>query len=125
MLFYILVVGYNAQAEYHSENAMAIMQTSVTTTNGEREKADVFEILFRINYVLGKAKMALKKFNEADTALLKVLDFSIDPTLLTPSYGNHLFVYHFVLNYPCTKVILLSFCIPKVVKSATKILKMG
>ena len=67
------IVGYNAQAEFHSENAMAIMQTSGTTTSGEREKADVFEILFRINYVLGKAKMALKKFNEADTALLKVL----------------------------------------------------
>lgn len=68
---YLELKGYNAQAEYHSENAMAIMQTSVTTTSGEREKADVFEILFRINYVLGKAKMALKKFSEADTALLK------------------------------------------------------
>ena len=104
---------------------MAIMQTSVTTTNGEREKADVFEILFRINYVLGKAKMALKKFSEADTALLKVLDFSIDPTLLTPSFGNRLFAYHLVLNHPLINVILLSFCIPKVVKSATKNLKIG
>ena len=64
--------GYHAQAEYHSENAMVIMQNSVTTTSSEREKADVFEILFRLNYVQGKAKMALKKFNEADTALLKV-----------------------------------------------------
>ena len=51
---------------------MVIMQNSVTTTSSEREKADVFEILFRLNYVQGKAKMALKKFNEADTALLKV-----------------------------------------------------
>ena len=66
---------------------MAIMQTSVTTTNGEREKADVFEILFRINYVLGRAKMALKKFNEADTALLKVLYYTVkSPDLAQPQF---------------------------------------
>ena len=53
---------------------MAIMNSSVTTTSGEREKADVFEILFRLNNIQGKAKMALKKLNEADTALLKVLN---------------------------------------------------
>ena len=41
-------------------------------------------------------------------------------TLLTPSFGNHLFAYHLVLKHPLTNMILSSFCIPKVVKSATK-----
>ena len=71
---FLSISDYNAQAEYHCDNAMAIMNSSVTTTSGEREKADVFEILFRLNYIQGKAKMALKKLNEADTALLKVLN---------------------------------------------------
>ena len=41
-------------------------------------------------------------------------------TLLTPSFGNHLFAYHLVLKHPLTNMTLSSFCIPKVVKSATK-----
>ena len=46
-------------------------------------------------------------------------------TLLTPSFGNRLFEYYIVLKHPNTDMILLSFCIPKVVKSATNILKIG
>ena len=46
-------------------------------------------------------------------------------TLLTPFFGNHLFAYYFVLKHSYTNMILSTFCIPKVVKSATKILKIG
>jgi hypothetical protein len=65
-------VGYNVQAEYHTENAMTIMLNSVTTTTTEGEKAAVFGVLFRINYIQGKAQIAMKKYNEAETALAKV-----------------------------------------------------
>ena len=50
--------------------------------------------------------------------------FDNTATLLTPSFANHLFEYNPVLK-PHTNMILSSFCIPKVVKSATKILKFG
>ena len=46
-------------------------------------------------------------------------------TLLTPSLGNHFFAYHLVLEQTHENMILSSFCILKVVKSATKILKIG
>ncbi|XP_053390845.1 tetratricopeptide repeat protein 23-like [Mercenaria mercenaria] len=68
---YLELKGYNAQAEYHTENAMTIMLNSVTTTTTEREKADVFGVLFQINYIQGKAQIAMKKYSEADTALAK------------------------------------------------------
>ena len=40
-------------------------------------------------------------------------------TLLTPSFGNCLFAYHHVLKHFKQNVIISSFCIPKVLKSAT------
>ena len=43
-----------------------------------------------------------------------------ETTLLTPSFGNHLFAYHLVLKHTHTNMILSSICIPKVVKNATK-----
>jgi len=61
-----------AQAEYHSENAMQIMLNSVAMASSEQEKASVFSVLFRLNYIQGKAQIALKKYAEADTALKKV-----------------------------------------------------
>ena len=48
-----------------------------------------------------------------------------DPTLLTPSFGNHLFACHLVLKHLHANIILSVFCIPKVLKGATKILKIG
>ena len=43
-------------------------------------------------------------------------------TLLTPSFGNHLFEYHLVLKrHHTNNMILSSFCIPNVAKSASKI----
>ena len=41
---------------------------------------------------------------------------------LTPSFGNHLFAAHLVLKHPHTNTCMIfsSFCIPKVVKFATK-----
>lgn len=68
---YLELKGYNAQAEYHTENAMTIMLNSVTTTTTEQEKADVFGVLFQLNYIQGKAQMALKEYGKAETALLK------------------------------------------------------
>ena len=44
---------------------------------------------------------------------------------VTPSFGNHLFTYHPVLKHPHTNMIMSSLCMPKVVKSATKFLKIG
>ena len=44
-------------------------------------------------------------------------------TLHTPFFGNLLFANYLVLKHPLTNLILSSFCIPKVVISATKILK--
>ena len=46
-------------------------------------------------------------------------------TLLTPSFGNHLFANHHVLKHPIRNLILLSFNIPKVLKSAAKIIEIG
>lgn len=74
---YLIFSGYNAQAEYHTENAMTIMLNSVTTTTTEREKADVFGVLFRINYIQGKAQIAMKKYPEAEAALAKVSLFIV------------------------------------------------
>ena len=37
---------------------------------------------------------------------------AILPTLLTQSFGNHLFAYHLVLKHPHTNMILSSFCFP-------------
>lgn len=68
---YLELKGFNAQAEYHTENAMTIMLNSVTTTTSEQEKADVFGILFQINYIQGKAQMAMKKYTEAENAFTK------------------------------------------------------
>ena len=46
-------------------------------------------------------------------------------TLLTSSFGNCLFAFHIFLKQFQQNVIRSSFCIPKVIKSATKILKIG
>ena len=46
-------------------------------------------------------------------------------TLFTPSFGNHLFANYHVLNHPLTNLILSSFYIPKVLKSAAKIMEIG
>ena len=43
---------------------------------------------------------------------------------LTPSFGNCIFACHLVLKHPLTYMIL-SFCVPKVLKNATKILNIG
>ena len=46
-------------------------------------------------------------------------------TLITPSFGNHLFANYHILNQPLTNLILSSFYIPKVLKSAAKSLEIG
>ena len=46
-------------------------------------------------------------------------------TLHTPSFGNHLFVNYHVLKHPITNLILSSFYIPKVLKSAAQIMVIG
>ena len=47
------------------------------------------------------------------------------PTNLTPFFGNHLFANYHVLKHPLANLILSSFYIPKVVKSAAKNLEIG
>ncbi|XP_052785685.1 tetratricopeptide repeat protein 23-like [Mya arenaria] len=68
---YLELKNFTAQAEYHAENAMQIMLNSVSTTTSEQEKANVFSVLFRLNYIQGKAQVALKKYAEADAAFKK------------------------------------------------------
>ena len=46
-------------------------------------------------------------------------------TLLTPSFGNHLFANYHVLKPPLTNLILSSFYFLKVLKSAAKIMEIG
>ena len=46
-------------------------------------------------------------------------------TLLKPSFGIHLYANYHVLKHPLTNLILLSFNIPKVLKSAAKIMEIG
>ena len=69
---------------------MTIMLNSVTTTTTEGEKAAVFGVLFRINYIQGKAQIAMKKYSEADTALAKVRNpsfFSLSMLLYNSRWG--------------------------------------
>ncbi|KAL3886029.1 hypothetical protein ACJMK2_026053 [Sinanodonta woodiana] len=68
---YLELKGYAVQAEYHTQNAMDIMLNSVHTTSTETEKAEVFRVLFQLNYTLGKAQTMMKKYAEADTSFLK------------------------------------------------------
>ena len=46
-------------------------------------------------------------------------------TLFTPSFGNHLFANYHVHKHPLTNSILSSVYIPKVLKSAAKIMEIG
>ena len=50
---------------------------------------------------------------------------SVATTLLTQSFGNHRFANYHVHKHPITNLIMSSFCIPKVLKSAAKILEIG
>ncbi|KAK3602303.1 hypothetical protein CHS0354_001738 [Potamilus streckersoni] len=68
---YLELKGFAVQAEYHTQNAMDIMLSSVHTTSTETEKAEVFRVLFQLNYTLGKAQTMMKKYADADTAFLK------------------------------------------------------
>ena len=52
--------------------------------------------------------------------LFLVLGLTPESNLLTPSVGNCLFAYRLVLKHLQQNVILPFFCIPKVLKSATK-----
>ena len=72
------LLGYHAQTEYHTENAMTIMLNTVTTTTTEQEKANVFGVLFQLNYLQGKAQLAMKKFTESESALQKVCTLCTD-----------------------------------------------
>ena len=56
--------------------------------------------------------------HETPKNLLKYVHVS---TLQTPSFGNCVFAFHLLLKHLRQNVISPSFCIPKVVKSATKI----
>lgn len=65
------ISGYAVQAEYHTENAKSIMLNSVTSYTTDQEKADIYDVLFKIYYIQGRAMAALKKYNEADQMLAK------------------------------------------------------
>lgn len=68
---YLDLKGYAVQAEYHTENAKSIMLNSVTSYTTDQEKADIYDVLFKIYYIQGRALAALKKYNEADQMLAK------------------------------------------------------
>ncbi|XP_061180716.1 tetratricopeptide repeat protein 23-like [Saccostrea echinata] len=68
---YLDLKAYAVQAEYHTENAKSIMLNSVTSYTTDQEKADIYDVLFKIYYIQGRALATLKKYNEADQMLAK------------------------------------------------------
>ncbi|KAK6184804.1 hypothetical protein SNE40_007188 [Patella caerulea] len=68
---YLELKDYTAQAEYHSENAKNVMLHGIHTTSTQEEKADIYHVLTRIYYTLGKTYTSMKKYNEAEQALTK------------------------------------------------------
>ena len=46
-------------------------------------------------------------------------------TISTLSFGNHLFANYYVLKHPLKNLFMSSFYIPKVLKSAVKIIEIG
>ncbi|XP_048750115.2 tetratricopeptide repeat protein 23-like [Ostrea edulis] len=68
---YLDLKAYAVQAEHHTENAKSIMLNSVTSYTTDQEKADIYDVLFKIYYIEGRAMASLKKYNEADQMLAK------------------------------------------------------
>ncbi|XP_067653801.1 tetratricopeptide repeat protein 23-like isoform X1 [Haliotis asinina] len=68
---YLDLKGYAIQAEFHSDSAKDIMLHGVHTSSSHKEKADIYHVLIRVYYIMGKALTILKKYNEAEQALTK------------------------------------------------------
>lgn len=66
---YLDLKGYAPQAQYHAENARAIMLGGVQTSSSQHDKAKILKILINIYYTLGRSLTKLKKLQEADQAL--------------------------------------------------------
>ena len=71
MLSPLLFPGYAVQADYHAGTAKSIMLNSVTSYTTDQEKAEIYDVLFKIYYTQGRALAPLKKYNEADQLLAK------------------------------------------------------
>ncbi|XP_041364626.1 tetratricopeptide repeat protein 23-like [Gigantopelta aegis] len=68
---YFDLKDYYLQAEYHSENAKDVMLHGVSTSASQQEKSDIYLVLIRVFYTLGRADSALKKYSEAEQAFTK------------------------------------------------------
>nr|XP_022304163.1 tetratricopeptide repeat protein 23-like [Crassostrea virginica] len=68
---YLDLKGYAVQADYHAGTAKSIMLNSVTSYTTDQEKAEIYDVLFKIYYTQGRALATLKKYNEADQLLAK------------------------------------------------------
>ena len=67
-----------------------------------------------------------KRVHITDKCAKKVMfPYTQGSTLLTPSFGNHLFANYHVLKHPLTNLILAYFYISKVLKSAAKNMEIG
>ena len=66
------------QAEYHTENGISILLNSPPTITNEKEKAEVYQVLFRLYYTKGRALTSMKKFQEADSVFGKSDKFLAD-----------------------------------------------
>lgn len=126
------ISGYAVQAEYHTENAKSIMLNSVTSYTTDQEKADIYDVLFKIYYIQGRALAALKKYNEADQMLAKTEkvigelnklscvddnqldDYEIKLTQATARYHGKFMALKIELMQLWFFQILLLFCFPEI-----------
>ncbi|XP_012946581.1 tetratricopeptide repeat protein 23 [Aplysia californica] len=68
---YLDLKGYATQAEHHSETARSILLHGGHTAGDVEEKAQLYAVLIQVYRVMGQACTALKKYKEAEQALLK------------------------------------------------------
>ena len=54
--------GYAPQAQYHTENAMAILGSHVQMSSSDEDKANILTMSMTMHYVHGMALANLKKY---------------------------------------------------------------
>lgn len=70
-IFILFILGYVVQVEYYIENVKFIMLNLVISYTTDQEKADIYDVFFKIYYIQGRVMVVLKKYNEADQMLVK------------------------------------------------------
>ncbi|XP_025082042.1 tetratricopeptide repeat protein 23-like [Pomacea canaliculata] len=68
---YLDLKGYASQAEYHAETAKSIMLHGAHVSGSVEEKAEIYSVLIRMYYTLGRACTVMKKYSEGEQYLNK------------------------------------------------------